>query len=55
MDFGGLKEFKQWLEHMFDHTLLVAEDDPELELFKNLPTHVADMRIVPEFGCERFA
>jgi 6-pyruvoyltetrahydropterin/6-carboxytetrahydropterin synthase len=31
MDFGGLKEFKQWLEHMFDHTLLVAEDDPELE------------------------
>jgi len=55
MDFGGLKEFKQWLEHMFDHTLLVAEDDPELELFKNLPAHVADLRIVPAVGCERFA
>jgi 6-pyruvoyltetrahydropterin/6-carboxytetrahydropterin synthase len=55
MDFGGLKEFKQWLEHMFDHTLLVAEDDPELELFKNLSTHVADLRIVPAVGCERFA
>jgi 6-pyruvoyltetrahydropterin/6-carboxytetrahydropterin synthase len=55
MDFGGLKEFKQWLEYMFDHTLLVAEDDPELELFKNFPTHVADLRIVPAVGCERFA
>ena len=55
MDFGGLKEFKQWLEHMFDHTLIVAEDDPELELFKNLPTYVADLRIVPAVGCERFA
>jgi 6-pyruvoyltetrahydropterin/6-carboxytetrahydropterin synthase len=55
MDFGGLKEFKQWLEYMFDHTLLIAEDDPELELFKNLPQHVADLRIVPAVGCERFA
>ena len=55
MDFGGLKEFKKWLEHMFDHTLLIAEDDPELELFKNLPPHVVDLRIVPAVGCERFA
>ena len=55
MDFGGLKVFKDWLDYMFDHTLIVAEDDPELDLFKNLPVHVADLRIVPAVGCEQFA
>jgi len=55
MDFGGLKEFKQWAEYMFDHTLLVAEDDPELQLFLNMPKHVADLRVVSAVGCERFA
>ena len=55
MDFGGLKEFKAWAEHMFDHTLCVAEDDPELELLSNLPKHIADVRVVSAVGCERFA
>jgi 6-pyruvoyltetrahydropterin/6-carboxytetrahydropterin synthase len=63
MDFGGLKEFKNWLEYMFDHTLLVAEDDPRLELFKQLTEinggyndlGIVDLRIVPGVGCERFA
>lgn len=65
MDFGGLKLFKQWAEHMFDHTLLVAEDDPQLELFKQMAsvgsiepgnvTALCDLRIVPAVGCERFA
>ncbi len=65
MDFGGLKEFKKWLEHMFDHTLLIAEDDPHLDKFKalaeigvsNSPEFSAlfDLRIVPGVGCERFA
>lgn len=32
---------------MFDHTMLIAEDDPELELLKSLPKHIADIRIVP--------
>jgi 6-pyruvoyltetrahydropterin/6-carboxytetrahydropterin synthase len=36
MDFGGLKEFKEWADHMFDHTLVVAEDDPMLEFFKHM-------------------
>jgi 6-pyruvoyltetrahydropterin/6-carboxytetrahydropterin synthase len=56
MDFGGLKEFKQWSEHMFDHTLLVAEDDPnrgELEALN--ASGLAEVRIVPAVGCERFA
>lgn len=55
MDFGGLKEFKQWAEYMFDHTTLIAEDDPELPLFLNMPKHVIDLRVVPAVGCERFA
>jgi 6-pyruvoyltetrahydropterin/6-carboxytetrahydropterin synthase len=60
MDFGGLKEFKEWLEHMFDHTLVVAEDDPQLQsillLDKGLHDDgIADVRIVPAVGCERFA
>jgi 6-pyruvoyltetrahydropterin/6-carboxytetrahydropterin synthase len=54
-DFGGMKHFKIWLEYMFDHTMLVAEDDPQLEMFKGLLSEVADIRIVPGVGCERFA
>lgn len=34
MDYGNLKPFKDWADHMFDHTLIIAEDDPELEFFK---------------------
>ena len=55
MDFGGLKEFKNWLEHMFDHTFVVAADDPEIKLLKNLPEYIADVRVVPAVGAERFA
>lgn len=36
MDFGGLKQFKAWADHMFDHTMLIAEDDPYLDKFKEL-------------------
>jgi len=36
MDFGGLKEFKAWADHMFDHTLIVAQDDPHLEFFRKM-------------------
>jgi 6-pyruvoyltetrahydropterin/6-carboxytetrahydropterin synthase len=36
MDFGGLKEFKAWADYMFDHTLVIAEDDPHLNFFKQM-------------------
>lgn len=65
MDFGGLGKFKRWLEYMFDHTLLIAEDDPHLDTFKQLAeigslnmseySAVCDLRIVPAVGCERFS
>lgn len=56
MDFGGLKDFKKWLEYMFDHTLVIAEDDPELEELKRLgELGLADVRVVKAVGCERFS
>jgi 6-pyruvoyltetrahydropterin/6-carboxytetrahydropterin synthase len=36
MDFGGLKEFKEWADYMFDHTLVIAEDDPYVEFFRKM-------------------
>jgi 6-pyruvoyltetrahydropterin/6-carboxytetrahydropterin synthase len=38
MDFGGLKAFEDWARFMFDHTVLVASDDPHLELFQFMAT-----------------
>ena len=63
MDFGGLKEFKAWADYMFDHTLVIAEDDPHLNTFQTLNaigggfenSGVCDLRIVPGVGCEMFA
>lgn len=55
-DFGGLGEFKKWAEQMFDHTLVVAEDDPQLELFHFMAERkLCDLRIVKAVGCEKFA
>jgi 6-pyruvoyltetrahydropterin/6-carboxytetrahydropterin synthase len=55
-DFGGLKELKEWLKDTFDHKMLVAEDDPLLELFQSLKSHaVADIVVVPATSCEAFA
>ena len=56
VDFGGLKELKEWLKHMFDHTYLVAKDDPEMETVELLQqASLIDMRVVEAVGCERFA
>lgn len=56
VDFGSLKSFKGWLEKMFDHTSLVAEDDPQLEWFKKAhELKVKDIRVVTATGCEATA
>lgn len=60
VDFGSLKSFKGWLEDTFDHKTLVAEDDPALELFKDMAKdkrtgQLIQLRIVPSTGCEAFA
>jgi 6-pyruvoyltetrahydropterin/6-carboxytetrahydropterin synthase len=56
LDFGGLKPLRAWLHQMFDHTTLVAEDDPQRAEFERLAEHrLADLRILPAVGCEAFA
>lgn len=53
VDFGGLKDVKAWLEHTFDHTFLAAEDDPELETFRELDKQgLVQLRILPNVGME---
>ena len=55
-DFGDLKELKTWLHQTFDHTLCVAQDDPELDTFLLLhEKKLADVRVVDAVGCEKFA
>ena len=55
MDFGGLKAFKEWSEYMFDHTLVIAQDDPEFQTIMLLDGKTADVRVVEAVGCEKFA
>ncbi len=55
-DYGGLKDLKNLLEDQFDHTLLVAEDDPELETFRLLESKgLAKLNVLPRLGCEALA
>ena len=57
VDFGGLKELKQQLQDLFDHTTTVAADDPELETFKQLDdSGIIQLRIFEGgVGIERVA
>ena len=64
-DFGGMKRAKgtidgmnpkAWMDYMFDHTMIVAEDDPFLESFKLMDrAGAAQVRILPAVGAEKFA
>lgn len=56
VDFGGLKTVKEWLAEMFDHTCLVAEDDPLIANFRVMhQLQMIDLRVVDNVGCEAFA
>lgn len=64
-DFGGMKRAKgtidgknpkEWMDYMFDHTTVVAEDDPFLPSFKHMgDTGIIQLRIIPAVGAEQFA
>jgi 6-pyruvoyltetrahydropterin/6-carboxytetrahydropterin synthase len=55
-DFGGLKPIRKWLHEMFDHTLIVAEDDPARAVFEQLDqAGLANVKILPAVGCEAVA
>ena len=64
-DFGGMKRAKnkidgmnpkEWMDFMFDHTTIIAEDDPYLENFKEMwKDGIIQLRIIPATGAEQFA
>lgn len=64
-DFGGMKRAKgtidgmnpkKWMDYMFDHTCLVAEDDPGIKGFETMDSlGVIQLRKLPAVGAERFA
>jgi len=64
-DFGGMKRAegkidgmnpKEWMDYMFDHTCLVAEDDPGINGFKTMDgLGVIQLRLLPAVGAEQFA
>ena len=55
-DFGGFKTLKYKLDDWFDHTLLVAQDDPEFSTLEALHKNgLAKMVVVDKTGCEGLA
>ena len=64
-DFGGMKRAKntidgvppnEWMDYMFDHTYIIAEDDPFLpEAIKMDKAGIVQLRIIPATGAEQFA
>ena len=64
-DFGGMKRAKNtidgmppkmWMDHMFDHTMIVAQDDPFLYAAIEMEdAGVVQLRIIPATGAEQFA
>jgi len=56
IDFGSLKPLKDLLEEWFDHTLLVAQDDPmRAELLRLGELKLAKITEVERTGCEGIA
>lgn len=56
VDFGSLHWVKEMLRETFDHKLIVAKDDPELDLFMELDKRrVASVSIMETVSCEAFA
>jgi 6-pyruvoyltetrahydropterin/6-carboxytetrahydropterin synthase len=64
-DFGGMKRAKgtidgmnpkAWMDYMFDHTTIIAEDDPFINAFREMErAGVAQIRITSATGAEQFA
>ena len=65
-DFGGMKRSKtkidgmsakEWMDYMFDHTTIIAEDDPYLETFLKMQDDgLIQLRVMKgPTGAEKFA
>jgi 6-pyruvoyltetrahydropterin/6-carboxytetrahydropterin synthase len=66
VDFGFMKRSKtrifgnqtvdEWFKHTFDHTVILSEDDPELNTFEMLNEKgLIQLRTLRKVGCEMFA
>lgn len=65
VDFGAFKRSKykidnmspkEWFEYMFDHTTVIATDDPHRSLFEEMSEReLIQLRTLPAVGCEMFA
>lgn len=64
-DFGGMKRAKtfidgmnpkMWMDYMFDHTTIVAIDDPSLATFQKMDDDgLIQLRVISATGAEQFA
>ena len=64
-DFGGMKRAKTqidgmspkaWMDYMFDHTVIVAEDDPGMGGWETMnKLGIIQLRVIEATGAEKFA
>ncbi len=56
LDFGSLKPLKAYLKASFDHRLIVAQDDPQLDWFRQgAVLGLANIMLLEYVSCEMFA
>jgi 6-pyruvoyltetrahydropterin/6-carboxytetrahydropterin synthase len=56
VDFGSLRKLKEVLVEQYDHRVLVAHDDPELDFFMKMSEfRIGNVQVVDRTGCEAFA
>lgn len=62
VDFGGFKTppkgngLKDWMDYMWDHTLLIEKDDPYFDFFQSAEMEgLCHLRIMDKMGCESLA
>ena len=64
-DFGGMKRAKtlidgkqpkEWMDYMFDHTVIIAEDDPGMGGWETMNgLGVIQLRVIEATGAEKFS
>ena len=64
-DFGGMKcaktlidgkQPKEWMDYMFDHTVIIAEDDPGMGGWETMNgLGVIQLRVIEATGAEKFS
>lgn len=62
VDYGGFKDkpvgngLKSWMDHMWDHTLLIQKDDPYADIFEQLgQMGLAKVHLLDKMGAESCA